>query len=308
MDRQARHHGAGTTPEIAIIIPFDDARGDASHLASWTREQTCAPDRFEVIAIIGGQSAELDAQLRQYLRPHDKLVHTAATNRFGYYDPGARACSAPLLLLTEDHCVADAHCVEKALEFMRQRPELDGGFLAGGHINRTLFAQVEQQAYEQLFAEHWSRDEHWDKVRIRGTMLTKDAYFGAGGLPNDNHHFAETLLSARLYSGGYRLGYVADALVHHINTFNFAMMQREIFDFAAGECRYRETEPTEQLEPFIGVPATWAQWHLRSRDFSTRAAQAISLLICRHKQRLDRACLATLRRLRRSARLMRMYS
>src|SRR5262245_8178271 len=102
-DRQA--------PQLSVVIPFGDTRGNPRYVASWTRAQTCASDEFEVIVVTDGKSRDLDDEIRLYLRDADRLVHSQAKDRFAGYDFGAQAATAPLLLLTEDHCVADPHCL-----------------------------------------------------------------------------------------------------------------------------------------------------------------------------------------------------
>lgn len=275
-------------PEISVIIPFDDPRGDPRFVQSWTQTQTCASHRFEVIVISSGASSELDAALRVNLRPHDQLVRTSATNRFGFYDPGARAARGKLLLLTEDHCVADRECIATALDHFAQDPELCGAFLEGGHINRTAFARMEQRIYEKMFAEYWSRPDWWDKLRIRGTVLARDAYFAQGGLVGDYDHFSEALLSARLHVGGYQMGYVPGALVKHVNTTSFAMMQPEVERFALGEFRYRGDSADPELEPFLGLPIEWSERHLRTPKLARRAVRALTAVIRESRRRGDR--------------------
>jgi hypothetical protein len=286
-------------PEISIIIPFDDPRGDPRFVKSWTQAQTCAAERFEVIVVTSGASPQLDAQLRSHLRPHDRLIATSATNRFGYYDPGVQAAQGPLVLLTEDHCVADRHCLERTLAFFREHPQLAGAFLDSGHINATSFAQAEQRLYERMFAAHWSRDDYWDKLRIRGSVLRRDAYFAAGGLTGDYDHFAETLLSARLHRDGFAMGFVPGAVVRHVNTTSFRMMSHEVLRFAAGECRYRAQANEPELEPYLGMPVCWAERQLRSPQLARRAARALAVVIRQARERGDRHAVRTLTRQRR---------
>jgi hypothetical protein len=296
-----QHPQTTEAPEISVVIPFDDPRGDPRFINSWTHEQTCAPERFEVIVITSGAAPGLDAQLRAHLRPDDKLIHASASSRFGYYDPGARIARGRLLLLTEDHCVADRRCLETTLDSFAAHPDLCGGFLEAGHINTTHFAHAEQRLYDKMFAEHWSRPEYWDKVRIRGTALARDAYWAAGGIIDRYDHFAETLLSARLHTGGHRMGYVPGAIVSHVNTTSFSMMEYEVGRFAAGEFCYRAESVEPHLEPFLGLPTAWSQHHLRSPRLAKRAARALSLVMHESRRRGDRRAARALAACRRDA-------
>ena len=43
------------TPEVAVVIPLEDPRGEVvEHLRTWTRRQTLARDRFQVVLGAGG--------------------------------------------------------------------------------------------------------------------------------------------------------------------------------------------------------------------------------------------------------------
>src|SRR5262249_45026876 len=144
-----------TQPLISVLIPFGDPRGDPRYIKSWTRNQTCSPDAFEVIVVTDGKSRDLDDEVRLHLRDADRLVHSGGNDRFEGYDPGARAAAAPLLLLTEDHCVADPRCIEEVLR--SQRAEVwQAALLHSGHINRTGLALMEQRLYEEGFERYWS--------------------------------------------------------------------------------------------------------------------------------------------------------
>ena len=183
-------------PQLSVVIPFGDPRGDPRYIKSWTRKQTCSPDAFEVIVVTDGTSRDLDDEIRLHLRDADRLVNCQANNRFESYDPGAKAAAAPLLLLTEDHCVADPHCVEEVLRSQRA-DGWQGAMLDSGHINRTGLALMEQRLYEDMFERWWSKPDYWDKVRIRGFAVLREHYFAAGGLAGQYSHFAEGLLCER---------------------------------------------------------------------------------------------------------------
>ena len=197
-------------PLISVIIPFGDPRGDPRYVKSWTHAQTCSPGAFEVIAVTDGTSRDLDDQIRLHLRDADRLVHSRGNNRFAGYDPGAKAAAAPLLLLTEDHCVADPHCVEEVLRSQRAEG-WQAAMLHSGHISRTGVGLSEERLYEEMFERYWSKPDYWDKVRIRGFAVLREHYFAAGGLPGQYSLFAESLFSARLHKSGVRAAYLPRA-------------------------------------------------------------------------------------------------
>lgn len=261
-------------PQLSVVIPFGDPRGDPRYIKSWTRAQTCSPDAFEVIVVTDGKSRDLDDQVRTHLRDADRLVHSQANNRFAGYDPGAKAAAAPLLLLTEDHCVADPHCIEEVLRSQRAEG-WQGAMLHSGHISRTDVGLMEERLYEEMFERYWSKPDFWDKVRIRGFAVLREHYFAAGGLPGQYSLFAESLFSARLHKYGVRSTYVPRAVVRHVGLTSFRLMRHEVWGFRLGECAFHEGDKTAEFAGYLEPSADLAQRYARQRHVARQAAYAI---------------------------------
>jgi hypothetical protein len=264
----------GALPQLSVVIPFGDPRGDPRYVKSWTRNQTCSPDAFEVIVVTHGECRKLDDQIRLHLRDTDRLVNCEANNRFECYDPGAEAATAPLLLLTEDHCVADPHCVEEVLRSQRA----DGwqaAMLHSGHISRKRIGFIEERLYEEMFERYWSKADYWDKVRIRGFAVLREHYFAAGGLPGQYSLFAESWFSARLHKQGVRSAYLPRAIVRHVSLTTFRLMRHEVWGFRLGECAFHDTDKTQDLASYLEPSADFAQRYARQRRVARRAAYAI---------------------------------
>ena len=215
-------------PLISVIVPFGDPRGDPRYVKTWTRSQTCSPGDFEVIVVTDWKSGDLDEQIRLQLRDSDRLIHHYGHDRFAGYDYGAKAAAAPLLLLTEDHCVADPHCLEEVLR--SQRAEAwQAAMLHSGHISRTDLARAEEQLYEEMFERYWSKPDYWNRVHLRGFAVQREHYFAAGGLPGQYSLFAESLFAARLYKSGVRTTYLPRAVVRHVGLITFRQMRHEVW-------------------------------------------------------------------------------
>ena len=261
-------------PQLSVVITFGDPRGDPRYIQSWTRKQTCSPDAFEVIVVTDGKSRDLDDQIRLHLREADRLVHCQANNRFECYDPGAKAAAAPLLLLTEDHCVADPHCVEEVLHSQRAEG-WQAAMLHSGHINRTDVGLMEQRLYEEMFERYWSKPDYWDKVRIRGFAVLREHYFAAGGVPGQYSLFAESWFSARLHKYGVRSTYLPRAVVRHVSLTTFRLMRHEVWAFRLGECAFHDGDKTQELAGYLEPSADLAQRYARQRRVARQAAYAI---------------------------------
>ena len=126
-------------------------------------------------------------------------------NKFDVYDIGASHARGSYLLFTEDHCVGERDCIEHVIQFFETQ-NYDGAFLRSAHINHTDLARMEERLYEEALPT-WSSPDHWDKVRIRGFVLSRAIYFDVGGMDSEYGYFAEPLLSAKLHAQGYNLGY-----------------------------------------------------------------------------------------------------
>jgi hypothetical protein len=261
-------------PLISVIVPFGDPRGDPRYIKTWTRAQTCSPGDFEVIAVTDGKSRDLDDQVRLHLRDADRLVHRQTNDRFEGYDPGAKVAAAPLLLLTEDHCVADPHCLEEVLRSQRAEG-WQAAMLHSGHISRTGVGLAEEQLFEEMFERYWSKPDYWNKVHIRGFALQREQYFAAGGLPGQYSLFAESLFAACLHKSGVRAVYLPRAVVRHVGTTTFRLLRHEVWGFRLGECAFHEANTTAALEAYLEPPADLAQRYARQRRVARQAAFAI---------------------------------
>ena len=264
-------------PLISVIVPFGDPRGDPRYIKTWTRAQTCSPGDFEVIAVTDGKSRDLDDQVRLHLRDADRLVHSAGNNRFEGYDPGAKAAAAPLLLLTEDHCVADPHCLEEVLRSQRAEG-WQAAVLHSGHISRTAIGLAEEQLYEEMFERYWSKPDFWDKVRIRGFAVEREHYFAAGGLPGQYSLFAENLFSARLHKNAVRAAYLPHAVIRHVGLTTFSLMRHEVWHFRFGECAFHGGDKTAEFAGYLEPSPDLAQRYARQRRVARQAAFAIGSL------------------------------
>ena len=227
-----------------------------------------------MIVVTDGKSRDLDDEIRLHLRDADRLVHCQANNRFECYDPGAKAAAAPLLLLTEDHCVADPHCVEEVLRSQRAEG-WQGAMLHSGHINRTDVGLMEQRLYEEMFERYWSKPDYWDKVRIRGFAVLREHYFAAGGIPGQYSLFAESWFSARLHKYGVRSTYLPRAVVRHVSLTTFRLMRHEVWAFRRGECAFHDGDKTQELAGYLEPSADLAQRYARQRRVARQAAYAI---------------------------------
>lgn len=221
-------------PCVSVLIPFGDPRAEPVHLAGWTRQQTLEPHRFEVLVVVTCESSA--AQVRPLLRAHDRLLLDSSRGTFAHYDLAARAAASPLLFFTEDHCVADPDCLEVLLRSFHDR-QFDGATVRWGHINRSPLARMESLlSHEDM--RTWFEPDHWNRVRIRGFGLKASVYHEVGGLRWQFGAFSEALLAAALHAGGYRLEFISESGVRHINTNHLSELYGNVWGHAWQQSRY----------------------------------------------------------------------
>lgn len=254
MMASAAGEGAHEAPDVSVVVPFGDPRGRPEHLASWTRRQTIAPGRFEVVAVAGRKDAAEEAAIRGYLRPHDQYICRDGTGRFALYDVGVRACRAPLVFLTEDHCVAERGCLEDVLAWFAD-PAREAGSVRWGNINRTAIGHLEEQLAD-LYTSLWYADGHWNRVRARGFAIRRTVYDAAGGFPERFGEFGEAVLAARLHARGCRVDLLPETGVRHINQRSLNEVANNARSYTWGECLFTDECPDADFcERYFATPS-----------------------------------------------------
>ncbi len=245
--------GGATTPDrnlrISVILPFHDPRGHPEHLAGWTREQTLTGDQFEVIAVTNSLDAKLQRKIRQHLRPQDLVVHADLADHFGLYAAGAAAARAPVLFFSEDHCQADAGCLQGVAGYF-SHPDHTAATVRWGDINPTDVSLMESLAC-QIGAREWFKPGHWNTVRIRGVAIRGDVYRATGGFETNCHGFSEALMSAKLHAMGISVGHIKESGIRHINTETLGQVRRSSETYSQGECTYCDEHASEFCEQYF---------------------------------------------------------
>jgi len=264
---------AAPLPQISVVIPFHDSRGDPDHLIGWTRDQSLESRLFEVIAAIDGSlGPKLELELRRHLRPQDRLIAVNTHEPFSLYAAGADAAKGSLLFFTEDHCVAEAGCLA-AVKRHLETTEDPGASVRWGHINHNDVGRMEE-LLSHVDAKQWSRPDHWNKVRIRGFAVRREAYLDAGGFDWRYGNFSESVLAARLHSRGHRIGHVSDSGVLHVNTEALHEIEEHVWEYSWKECVFCDEHDLAFCETYFSastvlakdilVPPALAHWMARA--------------------------------------------
>ena len=241
---------------FSVILPLPDHRGHAlESVQSWAHAQSLPADRYETIVVGDGSNPRLERQVRASLRPHDRFLMGPQDDEIALYDLGARAASGRWIVFSEAHCLGDARCLKELLRYLLATGS-DGAACRSVSLSENHLSRMEARTFEQVSRLRLG-PEHWSKLFLRGSVLSRQVYLDSGGLLPRYRLFAEPELSARLHALGYSLGYAPDAVVSHYNTTTVAELRHSIHEYTAGEAAYRLDYPAGEGNRYFGEPSWW---------------------------------------------------
>jgi hypothetical protein len=265
-------------PFVSVVIAYEDRRATLEHLESWTKEQSTDPDAFEVVAVVGPSSGLRATDIGDRLRVQDQLIQDPGQLRSHLQHAGLGAARGEVILLTEDHCLAEAGCVGAVVEAFERDPALQAATLRYGHESRTDVARLEADVFEANVA---ADDERWDRVRARGFAIRRGVAMAAGGIEADLGVFAEAVLASRLHRSGIAIGHIEAAGIRHVNTLDMADLVSSVDDYIDGQLRHCvRTDPAVDDVYFpravVYARAEMMPWHRSLRTAADLVAIAFA--------------------------------
>jgi hypothetical protein len=261
-------------PEISVLIPLADARGDATeHLRTWTHDQTLARDRYQVVLTSDGEEPEVERAVARLLEPHDVLHVAPGAELMELYDTAARLAGSRWLLFTENHCTAAPDCLEAAARGVGE-PGLEAATLQQGHLSTTAVGKLGERWFKGI-QEQRSLPGQWRRLPFAGFLIRRDTYESEGGLDPRHARFASAPLAARLAQRGAHVGHLSKARFVHIHLDGVREHHSHSADYARGECEARTSLDPEFAERYFGHQHL--VWN-RSRLRPATARRAASLL------------------------------
>ena len=280
--------------DLSVVLTLMDDRGHTTEcLSSWTRGQTLARERYEVVVVASGREPEVEAIARPLLTARDRMLKYEAANELALFEFGARQARGKWLLFTEAHCVAEPACLVELVAHLQTHESQ----FAGACIRSTTdgsshpLARLEERWYREGFAA-WSREGDWRKVTIRGTAVRRDAYEKVGGFKSDFGCFAEIILAAELDASGYRLGYAPAAAIKHYNSTSLHEVLTYVREYRAGEVAYQSQCSNELFEAYFGWSRGWDETGAAERALALRCAVVSLFHAIVHPFRAGSAALA----------------
>lgn len=201
-------------PFVSIIIPVFRNWDSLALCLQALANQSYPVDRFEIIVV--NNDPEDKPQVPETL-PNQRLINEHTPGSYAARNTGIRAAQGELLGFCDADCIPGPAWIEQAVQFLGTNPHLSRAagkvelLINGLKGSKPNYAQL----YETIFA---FRQEEYAQNGSSATanMFSYCRVFKAVGL------FREDLLSGgdlewsrRAQSGGWRIGYAPQVVVHH---------------------------------------------------------------------------------------------
>jgi hypothetical protein len=241
---------------VSVLLPLEYARGDAAeHLATWASGQTLARERFQLVITSSGSPRELLARVADLLAPHDVLLEVPGAGEIALWNAAAAAASAPWLLISETHCLAEPTCLEALLKGLADDPDLVGATLGVESVCEGRVSSTGGRWVEEIVESR--RGRSWSPVAQFGTAIRASVFAELGGLEERADIFSMDLLGARLDERGFAIGQVPDARVKHLFEESVRAASYPTVLYTRGECELRAEADAVFFERYFGYSSEW---------------------------------------------------
>lgn len=246
-------------PPVLVVIPLSDHRGVAEDcIRSWTHDQDCSADDYEVVVISNLDTKAIGGSIRGLLRPHDRLIETnQPTAELGQGDMdeyvlGIESSESEWIFLTEPHCEAHPNTVSEIRHYF-STSEAAGFCTSCEDYVDAPWGQMEAYYSAEGFTEA-KQEGHWCKMIMRGFGIRRTAYKLAGGFRLRYGRFSEWLLAADLHRRGLYLGYAEKVSLTHHYTLTQPYLVEAIEEFVIGQAQYTQEAPRSERLPYFPDP------------------------------------------------------
>jgi len=224
---------------ISIVVPTRNGEQSLAELLQQLKAQICSAE-LEILVV---DSSSTDAT-REIARKHGARVIKIAVNEFDHGTTRTKAAEKAageyIVFLTQDAIPADKNCISRlvapleqhediAVTYGRQLPKSDASLFAR-HLRAFNYGEnscvrsLEDKAALGLKTIFVSNS----CAAYRASALASIGYFGG------EHLFAEDACAvARLLQQGFKIAYVAEAMVFHSHNYSVFQELQRYFDVGA---------------------------------------------------------------------------
>ncbi|SFU09375.1 glycosyltransferase family A protein [Mesorhizobium sp. YR577] len=212
------------SPRVSVVIPHLNEPGDLRRCLRALAAQRVDGIPFEIIVVDNG-SAELPVAVCAAV-PGVRLESEAIPGPGPARNRGASVAQAELLAFIDADCIAEPGWIRSIVEFMDQNPRVD---FVGGDI-RILLADPERmtaiEAYESVYSYRAKRYVEQHGFAATGNMAVRAEVFRAVGPFGGISSMEDTEWGQKATAKGYKIAYVADAMVRTASCKSFAELTR----------------------------------------------------------------------------------
>ncbi len=277
--------GHASDPLFTVVYPLHDTRGRAAErLATWSRRQTLARDRYRVIAVLTDELSAEEQEVKALLDPQDAVLRLPDGTDGSLWNGAAEHAGAPWLVFTEGHCLADPGCLEAVARWLDTKPASPVGNFLIGHPDDHLLARLSERWFGEVYAT-WASPGEWPRLLRPGFIIRTDVFRASGGYDPRYGMFAPALLSAKLHAQGIRMEPVPDARVIHIDDDRMSDLDYDTAEYVESELGARSTHDPRFFERYFGHEPGYANQLLARPRIAASVVRAIVAAIVANPRR-----------------------
>lgn len=202
------------SPKVSVILPVFKGMDCLANALDALAGQSLSPDDFEVIVVDNGENQGIEGMMASF--PRFSLVHEPQPGSYLARNTGVQHAHADILAFTDADCVPGRGWLEKGLDVLNARAELD---LLGGKVELTFLhgrARTLAERYERLTAfpqQSYVADLHF---AVTANLFVRRHVFEAlDGFDGNLMSGGDRDFGERAWSSGYRLAYEPQVVVRH---------------------------------------------------------------------------------------------
>jgi hypothetical protein len=246
--------------EITVIYPMIELRRHReviSPLRSWTQEQTCARDRYRVIAAFAEDDREQAAAMGPLLGPDDELLAVPDGGFAALVNAAVARARTPWLVLTEGHCVAQPDCLDAAMRWIEANPDGQIGNFGLTHLNDGVVTGLVARWFDDTLAQ-WRTPTNWQHAISGGFAIRASLFDEVEAMEPAFGPFSPHVQSARLHSRGTQVESVPGARAIHWDEASMAEFYDSTARYARGELVARTRLDAAFMERYFGEAYHWS--------------------------------------------------
>ncbi len=203
-------------PRYSVVIPARNAASVIAECLAALADQTIA-ESGEVIVVDDGSTDLTVWRANSVSIPHLRVLNQAAIGKSAARNAGLAEARGNIVLFTDADCIPTADFAERILA-----PFADPTVTGARGVYRSQqtslvarFVQVEFEEKYRCLAASQARAGRIDFADTYATAYRRDVLVALGGFDESFVGAEDAELSFRVVANGYRLVYVADAIVVH---------------------------------------------------------------------------------------------